>query len=335
MRIALIAIATTLLTPISASSAPANRTDSLPIGRCVNTGNHLEAPTENGWGGKVLTDDDFTNIASAGFTTVRIPVRWDTHAETAAPYTVDAAYLRRVRHLVDAARAANLNVIINSHNFLALHANPDSNRERLAGLWRQIAATFADTPRDHVWFEIENEPHDKLDNSNLNATFAGALAAIRATNPDRPVIIGGGFWSGIDSLATLELPKDPNVVPTFHYYEPFDFTHQGATWVDPSPAVGRVYGTKDDRLRLTRDVRKISAYIARTGKTPFMGEMGAYEQVPLGQRVKYMTSVRQAFDKLGIGICAWGYTNTFPLYDHSKKMWVPGMREAMGLAPKQ
>ncbi len=328
-RSAIVLAATLLLAPVTAGAA--TRTDSLPVGRCVNMGNHLESPTENAWGGKRLDDADFTNVARAGFDTVRIPVRWDSHALTASPYTIDPAFLKRVRHVVDAALAAKLHVILDSHNFLALHADPDANRDRLAGLWTQIAAAFADTPREQLWFEIENEPHDKLNNKNLNATFAGALAAIRATNPDRPVIIGGEFWSGIDSLATLNLPDDPFVVSTFHYYEPFDFTHQGASWVQPTPPLGRVYGSEDDKARLVRDVEKVRAYMARTGKTPFMGEMGANEKIPVTDRIRYMSSVRTAFDALKMGICAWAYTNTFPLYDHEKKVWVPGMRAAIGL----
>jgi endoglucanase len=182
-----------------------------------------------------------------------------------------------------------------------------------------------------LWFEIENEPHDKLTNANLVATLSPALAAIRKTNPDRPVVIGGEFWSGIDSLATLKLPDDPNVIPTFHYYEPFDFTHQGATWVTPTPPMGRVYGSDADVERLTRDVAKVRAYIQRTGKTPFMGEFGANAPIPTEQRVTYQRTVRTAFDTTGIGMCAWGYTSTFPLYDSTKKAWVPGMRAAMGL----
>src|SRR3546814_20509250 len=93
-------------------------------------------------------------------------------------------------------------------------------------------------PEARLLSEISNEPPDKLTNANLLATLAPALAAIRATNPTRAVVIGGENWSGIDSLATLDLPDDPNVYPTFHYYAPFDFTHQGATWVDPSQ-IGR------------------------------------------------------------------------------------------------
>jgi endoglucanase len=239
--------------------------------------------------------------------------------------------MARVEHVVGLARSAGLNVVLNSHNFDDLHAKPAENTDRLAGIWRQVADRFAGQSRDHLWFEIENEPHDRLTNANLIATLSPALAAIRKGNPDRPVIIGGEFWSGIDSLATLELPDDPNVVPTFHYYEPFDFTHQGATWVTPTPPLGRVYGTGADVERLNRDVAKVRDYIKRTGKTPFLGEFGANGTIPTDQRVAYQRAVRVAFDATGIGMCAWGYTNTFPLYDNSKKAWVPGMRSAMGL----
>jgi endoglucanase len=306
-------------------------TNSLPIKRCVNMGNHLEPPNEGDWGRKIA-EDDFAIIAKAGFDTIRLPVRWAGHASSKPPYAIDAAFMARVEHVVGRARAAGLNVILNSHNYEDLHAKPLDNAERLAGLWTQIAAHFAGQPRDHLWFEIENEPHDKLTNANLVAVLAPALAAIRKSNPDRPVIIGGEFWSGIDSLETLTLPDDPNVVPTFHYYEPFDFTHQGADWIKPTPPMGRNYGTDADVERLTRDVAKVRAYIKRTGKTPFMGELGANEKISVDQRVTYQRTVRVAFDTTGIGMCAWGYTNTFPLYDSTRKAWIPGMRAAMGLS---
>jgi endoglucanase len=308
------------------------KTDSLPVGRCVNMGNHLEAPTEGAWGGRKIADDDFQIIAKAGFNTVRIPVRWSTHAGDKPPYAIDLDYMKRVKHVVGNARAAGLNVILNSHHFDEIHSDPsDANIAKLAGMWAQIAAAFADQPTDKLWFEIENEPHDKFNDSNLLKVLAPALAEIRKTNPDRPVIIGGEFWSGVNSLKTLKLPDDPNIVPTFHYYDPFYFTHQGATWVDPSPPMGRVYGTAQDKAELKADVQKVRDYIAKTGKTPFMGESGANGPIPLYERVKYQASVRVAFDEIGVGICAWGFTNTFPLYDSAKKQWVPGMRAAMGL----
>jgi endoglucanase len=307
-------------------------TNSLPVGRCVNMGNSLEPPTENAWGGSKISDNDFLAIAKAGFNSVRIPVRWSTHAANTLPYTIDKNYMKRIKQVVGAARAAGLNVIVNSHHFEEIHSDPsDANIAKLAGMWTQIASAFANEPRDHLWFEIENEPHDKFNDSNLLKVLSPALTEIRKTNPDRPVIIGGEFWSGINSLATLKLPDDPNIIPTFHYYDPFFFTHQGATWIDPVPPMGREFGSEEDIAVLAADVKKVRNYIARTGKTPFMGEFGANEKIATDERVTYYRTVRTAFDNVGIGMCAWSFTNTFPIYDSEKKAWIPGMREAIGL----
>jgi len=305
----------------------------LPVGTCINMGNHLEPEREDGWGGKRIEAADFERIAAAGFDTVRIPVRWQNKSAETTPHALDPAWLARVGEVVDQALAADLNVILNSHHFNAVHEGRPDGASWLAAVWRQIAAHFADRPRERLWFEIENEPHDKLDNGNLMATLSPALAAIRETNPDRPVVIGGENWSGIDSLATLELPDDPQVYPTFHYYEPFDFTHQGARWAgDPPPALGRMYGTLADEQRLARDVAKVRAYVERTGRVPFMGETGAYDaHISLDQRSVYHRAVREAFAPTGIGQCVWAYTNTFPFYDHKADRWLPGLRGALGL----
>jgi endoglucanase len=297
-------------------------------------GNQLEAQSETAHGGVAIEASDFKRIREAGFTTVRVPVRWSNKTGDGPDYTIDSKWMARVTEVVDQALAAGLNVILNDHHFEAIDNDPAGNSAKLAAMWKQIAAHFADRPTSRLWFEIENEPHDKLTNAILNQTLAPALAAIRATNPDRSVIIGGENWSGIDSLATLELPADSNVYPTFHYYEPFDFTHQGAGWVKPKPpALGRVYGSADDAERLVTDAAKIRAYVARTGLVPFMGETGAYDaHIPLAQRVQYTRAVHDTFAPLGVGICGWAYTNTFPYYDHQAKRWLPGMRAAAGLS---
>jgi endoglucanase len=314
------------------SSPALAATDSLPVGRCVNMGNSLEAPSEGEWGGKKIDSADMQRIATAGFKTIRLPVRWASRAANTPPYTINPAFMKRVKGIVADARRAGLNVILNSHHFEEIHEDPSPpNIAKLAGMWTQIAAAFAGQPEANLWFEIENEPHKNFNDGNLLKVLAPALAEIRKTNPTRAVIIGGEQWSGINSLKTLKLPDDPNIVPTFHYYDPFDFTHQGATWVDPVPPLGRAYGTAVDSKLLRDDVEKVRAYIKRTGKTPFMGEFGANGPIPLNDRVKYQKAVRIAFDKVGIGMCAWGYTNTFPLWDQTNGKWVPGMLDAMGL----
>jgi endoglucanase len=305
----------------------------LPVGACLNIGNTLEVSKATELGDGAVTAADFERIRAAGFDTVRLPVRWDDRSQSAAPYTIDPEWLRQVQGTVDAALAAGLKVILNSHHFQPIYKDPLAVQPWHTAVWGQIAPRFKDYPTDRLWFELENEPHDKFDDSNLRAVLDPALAQVRKTNPTRPVIYGGQMWSGIDSLATLTLPDDPNVYPTFHYYEPFDFTHMGASWVAPNiPPPGRMYGSQADAQRLVADVAKIKAYTARTGLVPLMGESGAYDKyASLAQRVAYTKAVHDAFVPAGVPVCQWAYKNTFPFWDKGTRRWLPGLRGALGL----
>ncbi|MHB8287391.1 MAG: glycoside hydrolase family 5 protein [Caulobacteraceae bacterium] len=312
-------------TPAPAAHARVGPT--LPVGKCVNMANMLEAPKEGAWGSPIA-DDDLAIIKAAGFVTVRIPVSWSTHADAVAPYMIDPAFLARVHHVVDLATAAGLNVMLNVHNYDELTGDPAAHTARLAGLWRQIAASFAAAPPS-VWFELLNEPRDKLTDANLWPTLAPALAAVRASNPTRPVVIGGQSWSSLKSLDTLTMPDDPNLVPTFHYYDPFAFTHQGATWIPSPPPIGRGFGSAADKAALDRDLIALRAYMVRTGRVPVMGEYGANgdPRVPLAQRIRYYKTISAAFASVGVQSCAWGYRNSFPL--RGRDRWLPGMIDAI------
>lgn len=307
---------------IPASQAPAQ------IGECVNMANMMESPKEGAWG-RTIADDDFAIIATAGFKTVRLPVAFGAHASAAAPYTIVQSFLDRVANVVGLAEKAHLGLIIDLHNDDRLFTDPADESPRLAAMWRQIAARFKDAPAN-VWFEITNEPHDKLTNGNLMATLGPSLAAIRATNPTRKVVIGGEGWSGIDSLATLELPDDPNLVTTFHYYLPMTFTHQGASWVHPTPPLGATFGSTGDLAQLDANVAKARAYMARTHRPLFLGEYGAYDKtIPTNQRAAYYKSVHDAFSRAGIDGCVWGYTSSFKFRDADH--WIEPLMKAIGL----
>jgi hypothetical protein len=84
-----------------------------------------------------------------------------------------------------------------------------------------------------VLFELLNEPHGKLDADRWNALLAQILPVVRASNPQRTLVIGPTNWNSLSKLDSLKLPaSDRNILVTFHYYEPFRFTHQGAPWTD-------------------------------------------------------------------------------------------------------
>lgn len=313
-------------TPIPALTASVG--SRLPLGKCINMGNQLEAENEGDLG-RAIRDSDFTFIKSGGFSTVRIPIRFSGHASSSAPYTINSSFMSRVQHVVDTATSAGLNVIIDMHHYDEMSEDPQANRARFVAMWRQIAQRFQSTPSS-VWFELLNEPKDQLDNSNLLDIYTEALAAIRETNVSRYVIMGGENTSDITSLATLELPNDPYVIPTFHYYAPLEFTHQGATWISPTPALGTTWGSDEDYDRLNTHLKRATSYYTRTGRVPFVGEYGAIELIDTTQRATYYGAVSNAFASIGIQSCAWSYVNTFPLRNDSTGQWYTEITSLIG-----
>jgi endoglucanase len=116
---------------------------------------------------------------------------------------------------------------------------PEGHAERLLGIWSQIALRYKDRPPS-VAFELLNEPNDKLTSDKLNSLMARAIKVVRAHNPTRLVFVDGYFWANAEYLHQLLLPEDPNVIATFHMYQPILFTHQGASWMGPEYQTLRV-----------------------------------------------------------------------------------------------
>lgn len=303
------------------------------IGECINMGNMLEAPKEGDWG-RAIVDSDFTDIKAKGFSTVRLPVRFSSHALTAPPYTIDAAFMDRVAHVVDTARAAGLRVILDLHHYEDpqgnLFADPAGQKARFSALWQQIATRFKDED-GQVWFELINEPHGALDDSNLLSVLQPALDEVRKTNPTRPVVIGGQNYSGIDSLATLKLPNDPYLIVTFHYYDPYDFTYQGAPFVSPSPPIGRIFPSGTDLADLDANVQKAKDFMAASKRPVFIGEYGAYEGIAVADRATWYKAVHDGFKGADIDGCVWAYTNTMYFRDPVSNAWYAQLLSAVGL----
>jgi endoglucanase len=317
----------------TASGAALTQVDAR-IGACLNMGNHLEPPNEGDWG-RAINSTDFAEIKARGFETVRLPVRFSNHAATAAPYTIDAAFMNRVEQVVDLARASGLRVILDLHHYEDPQGNiftsPAAQAPRLAGLWKQIADRFKNKDQ-MVWFEILNEPHDQLTHANLLSVLQPALNEIRATNPSRPVVIGGEFWSNITTLDDIPLPaNDQRLIVTFHYYDPFDFTHQGATWITPTPPLGRIFPSGTDLADLNANVQLARDFMTRTGRPLFLGEYGANEAIALDQRATWYKTVHDAFAAANVDGCVWAYTNTFPFRDPVSNGWYTQLLDAIGL----
>ena len=307
------------------------------IGRGVNFGNMLEAPTEGVWG-LTVTDDFIDKAAGAGFTSVRLPVRWSNHASADAPYTIDAAFMARVEAVVDKLLAKGLIVLVNMHHYRQLDggnldageaAVPDGVVDvRFVMLWDQIATHFKGRgPR--LVFELYNEPHGRLNGEPWNVLAARALGVVRKTNPDRVVVIGPTSWNSATDLHLLKMPNDANLIATVHNYAPFSFTHQGAEWVSPVLPVGIKCCSTSQVAELTSPLDVANAWSTSKRYPVFVGEFGAYSKADDASRIDFNRKMRDAMESRGMSWAYWEFAAGFGVYDPTTRTFRQGLLDSL------
>ena len=302
----------------------------LRLGRGINLGNALEAPNEGEWG-FTLREEYFPIIRDAGFDSVRIPIRWSAHAQKRPPYRIEPKFFDRVDWAIEEALSSDLRAVINIHHYEEMYGDPLAEKQRFLALWRQIAERYRDQPRT-LYFEILNEPHEKLTAEIWNDVLRQALAVIRKSHPDRTVIVGPAQWNNLEQLPNLKLPKDDrNLIVTFHYYSPFEFTHQGASWAEGSEKwLGTPWpASPTDEQAVQRDFDKAAAWGRRENRPLYLGEFGAYSAAEMESRARWTRYVRKAAESRGISWAYWEFGSGFGAYDPMKQQWRAPLRQAL------
>lgn len=232
--------------------------------------------------------------------------------------------------MVELALDAGLTVILDEHDFNLCGADAAACEPRLTAFWRQIGERYRNEP-DRVLFEILNEPSHQLDDAAWNRLLAVELAEIRRTNPDRNVIIGPASWNSEDHLDALKLPDtDRHIVVTFHYYQPFEFTHQGASWMPQFAKISGVHwGVAADRARLARDFDRVADWSRTHDRPILLGEFGAYDTGDMPSRVAYTDAVARAAEARGFAWCYWQFDSNFIAWDMKRDGWVPPIHDAL------
>jgi endoglucanase len=272
----------------------------------------------------------FAEIKKGGFDFVRVVLQAFKHMD--AKDQLDPVWLAKLDDVVREAQKAGLGVIIDEHDFNPCSEDLNVCRTRLTAFWQQVAPRYASQPRG-VAFEILNEPHEKLNGEPWNALFAEQLALVRQTNPTRIIVVGPTHWNSLNDLPEFKLPNDPNLLVTFHYYEPFHFTHQGATWAgdEVKKLKGVTWGSEQDRAALRSDFDKVAAWSAANKRPILLGEFGAYDNsgTPLELRVAYIGAVRSEAERHGFGWAYWQFDSDFIVWDMKTQKWIEPIRKAL------
>ncbi len=301
------------------------------LGKGINLGNALEAPGEGEWG-MVIEEEYLELISKAGFDAVRIPIRWNAHAENAGPYTIDPEFFDRVDEVINWALDRDLLVMINIHHYNELMEQPAEHRARFVSIWEQIGDHYKEFPNT-LLFEVLNEPHGNLGPDRWNVFLRDALETIRKTNPTRTVVIGTSPWGGSGGLEDLTLPEeDRNLIVTVHNYNPFQFTHQGAEWAgdESDDWLGTTWtGTEEQKSELDEELDRIKTWAEEQDRPIHLGEFGAYSAAPEESREIWTDYIRAEAEKRDFSWAYWEFGSGFGVYDRDTGQWREGLLEAL------
>jgi endoglucanase len=323
-----------------------------PFQRGVNLSRWFEASA-----GAPVESRELRRLRDAGFDHVRIPVDpvalgWQP---ARGPRLTGTA---RLRAAIDAALAAGLDVIVDLHPSQDTKQSIESDAvwaDGYVAMWEQLASEFKPLPSQRVAFELFNEPgYYGLTGSFVWSRYQRRLVkAVRGVLPRHTLIVSGRKGGSLEGLIELARIDDDNLIYSFHYYLPYIFTHQGASWMqgdqwttaghwrrvrypsalaraqlprtDGKVAVDRAkdelteyFQTGWDRAQIAKQWQPLRDWARVNRVRVHCGEFGVIRNgVDAQSRYRWIGDVRWLVEANGWGWSVWNYADDFGITANS------------------
>lgn len=296
-----------------------------------------------------ITKDDIRRIADWGFDHIRLPMDYPIFEDDANPGIYHESGFAYLDHCLAWCQDNGLQVIFDIHkapgysftNTLeadmtevnTLFTNP-SAQQRFINLWVALTRRYVNQAEDVLAFELLNEV--VLPESTPWNHLAGQIIKhIREIDSRRLIIAGGNSYNAVDELSNIQLDPDPNLLHTFHFYEPMVVTHQKAPWViemeqfnqtidypgkDPGvdqfvkthypihiPRYEKSFGRQLDRQLLVDMLKPAKEFMEQNGKPLFCGEFGVIDRAPMQTRINWTRDFIDILNEYKIGYAYWSY----------------------------
>ena len=317
-----------------------------------NLGNSLDATggsgldTETSWSNPKTTQALIDKVKSLGFNTVRVPVSWGKHV-SGDNYTIDSAWLARVKEVVDYCYKNDMYVILNIHHDTKSSASASgagyyprssaysSSEKFVTSVWSQVAEYFKDYDY-HLIFETLNEPRligtgyewwfnkwsipsevkDAIDCINkLNQKAVDTIRNTGSNNRGR-LIMCPGYDASLDgaTVSGFKLPTDISgnknrIALSVHAYSPYNFA------MNVGSGSTSTY-TSSIKNELQDLFSTLKSNFRDKGIPVVIGEFGSTDKNNTAERVKWATDYTALAKKNNIPCVLWD-NNAFAVYNGS------------------
>jgi endoglucanase len=290
-----------------------------------------------------ITQEDFRLVADWGFNSIRLPVDCRFLFDKDGLGKLIPTHLAFLKKVLGWSAEAGLMTILDLHE-TPIHSFMNTELE---GLWRDDKALnlFCSqwTELTHalkntecpLQFDILNEP-TACQPADWGKAAKAIIRAVHAEHPDREVVVESTRWGSVKTLeALVQEVQAPNLIYSFHFYEPMWVTHQRAYWwkegqpyletVDypgylPNvkahmtkelPANTRARLEFEGSIHWDKDaLRNMMAPVERLVKQGiplYCGEFGVFEQAPRSARLNWTRDVVDLLTEMNVGWSYWIY----------------------------
>jgi endoglucanase len=274
-------------------------------------------------------------LARFGFNFVRIPVDYRFWTQDFDYFHPDESVFKHIDRYLEACRSRGIHMSLNLHRAPGYCTNRNDlerhnlwldqvAQDALVFLWETFACKYLDVPVQFLSFNLINEPpapgRHGMRRKNHAALVRRAVAAIRAIDPDREIVVdglGGGY------LATPEL-AGLDLTHSARGYHPMPVSHHQASWWSdhlraPSPEYPGLkwQGRRWDRATL-RDSYKAWREMETRGTRILIGEFGCFNRTPNGIAMRWLADLLSVYREFGWGYALWHFKGPFGIIEHGR-----------------
>ena len=282
-------------------------------------------------------ETDFAMLKSMGVDIIRLPIHF---ANLMEPYSTGKVYdivFEKLDQVCDWAEKYQIYLVIDDQSFNSQEEqknppNAKAHKEHLEAVWPQIAQRYKDRS-EYIIYEILNEPVGRGD---LSAKWykiqQEIIDVIRNYDTKHTIVVTSASWSDIDTLVKMKPYKDPNLIYTFHCYEPQIFCFQGQ-WIagpdvknvpfpyDKSRASEIQYSDKNEWAKwwfqgkyqqegnakwVNQRIKKAADWGKKNKVRVWAGEMGSSYWINPKDRLAWINAAVAAYKTNNIPYCVWG-----------------------------
>ncbi len=306
------------------------------------------------WMSSFITSQDVKLLKDAGFNNIRLPIEVAEFMDLSTGElthkllpSLDAA----IKLFTDAGMAVQVDFHPKERRVDSFNERPDQAElyvKWVGQISKHLAAT---TDPELVFIELLNEPGGLgLYNERWQSYQDRLINEARANAPKHTLIVNAGGYMLVRETIAFTPHPDRNVIMAVHYYEPSQFTHQGALWMkdwyqplrnvpwpfeerDYAAAVenfsrsgknkeyaakseGALKGMLKERLgtveKMRENFEQIAVWARENDIAIVINEWGVYHKyVDRASRLRYLRDITDTMASHGFGSTVWEYNQDF------------------------